>query len=331
MNSACRCKEQKGDTDGNSSTEDEGTTFCFALVTRRILSLRKQKTQPLVMVLLFIFLLFSLAFQTLNYTRRIVTATVLPKQTSLESASDKAKSIFGAKAKSSATDEAPPWVLTIVSKYLVRVLSNQLTCFIVQICFTYHFLCRTFKYVAQLSGEMGNNLGKLAHGYGLAWWLMQQHKNEAIVNIVLRHQERPKWERGRAALQKCFPNTRKLDFEAGNTQEFHNRRQEQQQKNEWLLRGEDQFSEAPMGRTESEIDEFLEGFLALRRQYETNRLDDSSSNNNNNNISLPFLYTNNLVELSAFMDRFYDDYRRLFQFDMQLVAISCRILMNLSL
>ena len=159
-------------------------------------------------------------------------------------------------------------------------------------------------FIAQLSGEMGNNLGKLAHGYGLAWWLQEEY---GLMNstIVLRHQEgHNKWLRARAGLQKCFPNTRSWDFETGNTPEFLSR---QTQQAEWLG---SKFAEAPPGKDKDEVDQFLQEFLQLLRHENAKPAEGSSST-----ISLPFLYANSFVMLSTFMDRYYDNYRQLFSFD----------------
>jgi hypothetical protein len=104
--------------------------------------------------------------------------------------------------------------------------------------------------IIQLRGEMGNNLQKIAYGYGVAWWLddmfaanqqkqqqqqqqQQQHQEpqaqpkqhpEAVeqltphhANLVLRHLKKSKWLGARQDIYQCFPNLRQHDFEQGNT------------------------------------------------------------------------------------------------------------------
>jgi hypothetical protein len=98
--------------------------------------------------------------------------------------------------------------------------------------------------IIQLRGEMGNNLQKIAYGYGVAWWLddmfasnqqeQQQEQEqqesqsqphpEAEVpltphhsNLVLRHLKKSKWVGARQDIYQCFPHLRQHAFELGNT------------------------------------------------------------------------------------------------------------------
>lgn len=153
---------------------------------------------------------------------------------------------------------------------------------------------------------MGNNLGKLAHGYGLAWWLERDFGGlVANSSIVLRHQEHAKWVRGRDAIAKCFPNARGWDFEAGNIAEFTERQEEQ---TKWL---KPELASAPAGKTKDEIDSFLQELLVLRGHEKAR----PAGKDNNRTISLPFIYANSLDEWTVFTDRFYDELRKLFRFD----------------
>lgn len=71
-----------------------------------------------------------------------------------------------------------------------------------------------FTVVAQLSGEMCNNIGFIAYAHAIAIELLENHSIHT--RIVLRHQERPKWKRAAQAVRKCFPKARNWDFEEGN-------------------------------------------------------------------------------------------------------------------
>jgi len=152
--------------------------------------------------------------------------------------------------------------------------------------------------VVQLSGEMGNNLSKLAHGFGLALWLQREFGMDT--SIVLRHQERPKWVKGQRALQECFPVTARYDFGAGNTAIFQERDKEQK---EWLGSSLDNVNSL----NESQVSETLQYFVGLN-QSTVDNIHDST-------IRLPFLHADLLVAYDHWTDKFYDDYRDIFRFD----------------
>jgi hypothetical protein len=156
--------------------------------------------------------------------------------------------------------------------------------------------------VVQLSGEMGNQLSKIAHGHALFLWLKREFGLDAT--IILRHQERPKWLRARDSVQKCFPATRSYDFSAANTLEFENRSRQQ---SAWLGSSLDAINNH---ESVANVSRALQLFAHFNRS-EVHEQHSSS----NSNISLPFLYSNLLVMDDLFMDRFYDDYRELFRFD----------------
>jgi hypothetical protein len=155
--------------------------------------------------------------------------------------------------------------------------------------------------VVQLSGEMGNNLSKIAHGHALSLWLKREFGLEATV--ILRHQTHPKWVRARQSVQKCFPVTRSYNFSAANTPEFDN---SYRQQSAWLGSSLD-----GININESfNVSKALQLFTQLNHSGEEQQLDDG-----NGNISLPFLYADLLVSCDLFMDKFYDDYRELFRVD----------------
>jgi hypothetical protein len=160
--------------------------------------------------------------------------------------------------------------------------------------------------VVQLSGEMGNQLSKIAHGHALFLWLKREFRLDAT--IILRHQEKPKWISARENVQKCFPATRTYDFSAANTLEFENRSRQQS-----ALLGS---SLDAINNPESvaNVSRALQLFAQLNRSA-VHEQHSSSNSMGNSNISSPFLYSDFLVMDDLFMDRFYDDYRELFRFD----------------
>ena len=78
--------------------------------------------------------------------------------------------------------------------------------------------------VCQLAGEMGNNIGFLSYCLSLKMWLESGEfvlkRDETDIGIIIRHQDHSKWVRGASDMHRCFPNTRKDDFAAANTQDF---------------------------------------------------------------------------------------------------------------
>jgi hypothetical protein len=160
--------------------------------------------------------------------------------------------------------------------------------------------------VVQLSGEMGNQLSKIAHGHALSLWLKREFRVDAT--IVLRHQDKPKWISARENVQKCFPATRSYDFSAANTLEFEDRSRQQS-----ALLGS---SLDAINNPESlgNVSRALQLFVHFDRA-EVHEQHSISNSMGNSNISLPFLYSDLLVMDDLFMDRFYDDYRELFRFD----------------
>ena len=78
--------------------------------------------------------------------------------------------------------------------------------------------------VCQLAGEMGNNIGFLSYCLSLKMWLesgeFDLKRGETDIGIIIRHQDHSKWVRGASDMHRCFPNTRKDDFAAANTQDF---------------------------------------------------------------------------------------------------------------
>jgi hypothetical protein len=163
--------------------------------------------------------------------------------------------------------------------------------------------------VVQLSGEMGNNLHKIAFGQALQNLLFQRYQMDT--QLVFRRQERGgKWVFARKDIQQCFPNLRDFDFELGNSDEFDERRRQQAN---WLKDREAfQLLELPNGINASLVDKGLEYLHRLVANQTTDRT--TMELPPNANISLPFIYSQAFVNYSL-IDQFYNDFRELFAFD----------------
>jgi len=173
--------------------------------------------------------------------------------------------------------------------------------------------------VVQLSGEMGNHLSKLAFGFSIQQILWEQYGIAS--HFILRKQERSaKAILARRDVQECFPNFRTQDFEAGKTQEFQ-QRLEQQEK--WL--GQTNASKLVLENTIS-VDEvdcrlaYLHELLLLQQQAQREPKNTSSqhalaaTNKHSNNITLPFIYTQSFVGWE-YIERYYYQLKKLFVFD----------------
>ena len=166
-------------------------------------------------------------------------------------------------------------------------------------------LTKPISIVVQLSGEMGNNLHKIAFGRALQNLVKERYQMNT--ELVFRRQERGgKWVFAKKDIQKCFPNLRHIDFELGNSDEFDERRSQQ---TNWVGREASQLLELQNGINASHIDKGLE-YLHRLVANQTDRTKEPP----NANISLPFIYSQNFVDYSL-IDRYYDDFRELFAFD----------------
>lgn len=163
--------------------------------------------------------------------------------------------------------------------------------------------------VVQLSGEMGNNLHKLAFARGLQ--LMAKSDYNLDLQLILRHQDHSKWKSARRNLQKCFPNLRQLDFGAGNTREFDDKKLEQRlwlgtRANSLLLRGNDQESM-------TQVLENLKNIVSQRHDSPLPPRSDSLRASIKM-IALPYVLSDVMVDWHI-LDRYRDELLEWLQFD----------------
>ena len=85
--------------------------------------------------------------------------------------------------------------------------------------------------IVHLSGEMGNQLHHLVHGYGIH--LFAKETYGLHTNIVLKHQDNNKWTKARDSVIQCFSKFRSYDFTLGNSEEFIQRIQQQRQNSDF--------------------------------------------------------------------------------------------------
>ena len=198
--------------------------------------------------------------------------------------------------------------------------------------------------VIQLTGEMGNNLNKIAYGYGLQ--LLAERRYNITTNLVMRHQEEhPKWRLAVQNLQQCFPNLKEFDYSAGNTVEF---REKQLQQTLYYNAdiGVEVDNDADMNSAvgqyllnipnsnEVTTNVALEKFSKIVKKQQTilnkniesegfdpelvqllkQQQQGDKSNPINTTIRLPFIYANHMVD-DYMKDILFDEYHTFFNFD----------------
>ena len=171
--------------------------------------------------------------------------------------------------------------------------------------------------VCQLSGEMGNNLGKLGRCLSLKWWLESgafynsTNKLGYSARVALRHQQHNKWVRGAQDLQRCFPNTNQFDFSEANNNEFADIWKMQHQ----LLGGDERVeANSPFHEInsidEKEIVSGLQSFVSEASKHHAMVYNAASKRN----VSLPFLFSAQFQNLQL-EDRFNEEIRQFFRFN----------------
>ena len=170
---------------------------------------------------------------------------------------------------------------------------------------------QTMTILVQLSGELGNNLGKIAHGICLQEWLQEEF--DTISTIVLRHQRHDKWIRGYQNAIKCFPYTRQFDFAAGNTPSMDAWLAGPNHPDWWetmqLVNGNGADSATIRRALKSTVNQWRQN-LANASSFLNN-----VTTANGTPVSQPFLYANQFAHLHVCMDRYYDVIRARLAFD----------------
>ena len=173
--------------------------------------------------------------------------------------------------------------------------------------------------VCQLSGEMGNNIGKFLRCLSLKWWLESgafynsTNKLGFSARVALRHQEANKWVRGAKDLKRCFPSTNKYDFSESNNPEFESIWKTQHQ----LLGGGDRvgvdppFNEINAFDDEDSTAKGLESFVSEVSNQHSLLYNNASKTN----FSLPFLFSGQFQHIDHLADQFYQESKQFFRID----------------
>mmetsp|Transcript_11160 Transcript_11160/g.23527 ORF Transcript_11160/g.23527 Transcript_11160/m.23527 type:complete len:415 (+) Transcript_11160:135-1379(+) len=169
--------------------------------------------------------------------------------------------------------------------------------------------------VCQLSGEMGNNIAKWGYCLSIKFWLESGEFQDVTgnVRIVIRHQDHNKWVRGATDVKRCFPNTRGYDFGEANTDEFvqlFNRQNEAFGLSQrWSKGGPTPFDGINVGMMANRTE-------ALRHFVSSHLSQPNVTGSRVTNITIPFLYASQFLLADELFDRYYDELRKYFYFDL---------------
>jgi hypothetical protein len=157
--------------------------------------------------------------------------------------------------------------------------------------------------IVQLSGEMGNNLHRIAFARGMQ---LLARERGIETNLVFRHKEDLKWRVARSLITRCFPRLREFDFEAGNSAQYNNRVLQQR-----LMFGARGAGLTIRSKSDESVRTVLETLQLLVNETSNNSSLDAYQHST---IKIPFIYSDAMVS-HAFLDRYKDDFQKFFLFD----------------
>jgi hypothetical protein len=182
---------------------------------------------------------------------------------------------------------------------------------------------RNITMLVRLRGEMGNNLGALAHAYAVKLSIERSYPG-IVVSLVGQHQGQnaKKWKSAAQNLRKCFPVFRDFQFEGGRwDEEFRNRRRQQ---DAWLLaRGINNDTstkellsmDGSCARRGPCWRETAANLVTLLQEQAENPDELSIQEASTANVSLPFLSSSAFSIFDELTDEFYDEIRQWLRLD----------------
>eukprot|EP00980_Cylindrotheca_fusiformis_P002302 scaffold535_cov65-Cylindrotheca_fusiformis.AAC.4 len=169
--------------------------------------------------------------------------------------------------------------------------------------------------VVQLSGEMGNNVLKMANGLCIKHLIEEKLGLEA--EIILRAQEHRKWKVAMQSMTAVFPKTRTFDFRKGNSKTF---RSAQKQQLKWLKRLKSskrldltniKYRRILNGQSECEEERCYQDLIQLLNQtWYMNR----PPNQVGADISIPHVYADTMA-ITYCWDLMHDELKAFFEVD----------------
>ena len=159
--------------------------------------------------------------------------------------------------------------------------------------------------VVQLGGNTFNNIAHVARGLGLSLLLQREYKVNST--IVLKRQKAGVAKEAERDVKQCFPYMRQFDFGAGMTPAVEASIADQ--KNDSVLKDIDHVINMHNNRTLPLMAKQIPKFLDLFGQQR------QSLGPENGSVNLPFLYAWRLTCSGPLMDKYYDDFRKIFHFD----------------
>jgi hypothetical protein len=174
--------------------------------------------------------------------------------------------------------------------------------------------------VAQLGGELGNQLQTIANGL-----CVQHHVEKHLgmrTKLLLRAQERPKWKRAMENTKEAFPNTRPFDFQAGNTEEFDTAHRIQVNWVEQLLSSNqldltNVQNPTMLNAQKCSTEQCFSDLMNLLNQ--TWHMERPTVPGGSTNVSIPHVYANDYVDTYCW-EVMYDELKDFFKVDEQAIC-----------
>ena len=179
---------------------------------------------------------------------------------------------------------------------------------------------RVLSIVVQLSGELGNQVFKIANGL-----CVQDHVEKELglkTKLVLRAQNHAKWEHAMEWTKEAFPNTRPFDFRGGNTEQFDSIHSLQERWMDQLI------SENKLDLTSLSDPSMLKALSCTESKCYADTLsllkqtwdrEGRPSVPDDANISMPHIFVTTFVGHHC-LDRMYLKYRDFFQIDEETIC-----------
>lgn len=161
--------------------------------------------------------------------------------------------------------------------------------------------------VVQLGGNTFNNIAHVARGMGLSLWMEREYGVKA--SLVLKRQKVAVAREAERDVKQCFPFMRSFDFGAATTPEME--QAIEQQRSDPIMKEVERVTNLVNNRTIPLLKKKLPVFLETYNK----RHPRTEKHNRIGQVNLPFIYAWRLTCSGPLMDKYYDDFRNIFQFD----------------
>lgn len=163
--------------------------------------------------------------------------------------------------------------------------------------------------VIELINQLGNHLAGIAAGRGLQLWLKEEYGIDTV--LLLRNSKLSRKLKDTAIeVHQCFPNLRQLNFTQGNSLRYDQTLSRQIE----LLGGLHQKVLHVKSTGTSDLLRSL-STLSNVRKWNNLTIDRKDDEEESNGITIPFLLVEVFSMFDILIDKYYEEFRRLFEFD----------------